>query len=191
MLLLIAAFQLLIIILNRVIKDNSKTLNYIAVILGFLFFSLFLLFNREEIPSTSAHVMAANLTDDELNIYYLTIHDAKRISKNCIRVHYDKKLKPKTSSEYFFEAETAEKYWVIATNAEGQIKFSDTSLSSRSEGFYNDTFKIEKVNKLNSDNLQLAKQIINQDINEHRLFIGLMILILILNIILIGDIRRR
>lgn len=186
----ILGFQLLIIILNRIINDKPKVLDYLAVIIGFIQIILFgILYPLPELASSPAKVTATNITNEELDIYYLTIHDSIIINQNNIGVHHDKKLAPQLSSEYFFETETADFYWVIAINTKGDIKYSNSCNINRMS-ILNYSFRIEPTNKLNASNQKLAKDRITRYKWFHSRLIALMILMLILNILIIRDIRR-
>lgn len=170
--------------------NKPKALDYVAVTVGFIFIIVFLIFYPlNEIASTPVKATATNMTKEELDIYYLTIHDSNIVNCKSIIVHHDKKVGANLTSEYFFEGETAYLYWIIAINNTGQIKYSN-SVSINRATILSDSFQVETTNKLNANNRKLATECISRYTLNRRILISLMVLVFALNIVLIRDIRQ-
>lgn len=155
--LLFCAFLLFIILLIDFIwrtkrKTGLRILKAFGILVGFLTIGLYSIIDDSFGASTPVNVLTENLTDENLKIYTIAFW---RDNWNGNFVTFNKELKPNEKSDFWFENDGTDEFWVVGKNKNDDIKFLEIVSEKKGEFF----FAITGNKKIKSDQIQIAKDL--------------------------------
>lgn len=153
--LLFCAFLLFIILLIDFIwrtkrKTGLRFLKAFGILIGFLTIGLYSIIDDSFGASTPVNVLTENLTDENLKIYTIAFW---RNNWTGNFVTFNKELKPSEKSDFWFENDRTDEFWVVGKNKNDDIKFLEVVSEKKGEFF----FAITGNKKIDSEKIQIAK----------------------------------
>ncbi len=155
--LLFCAFLLFIILLIDFIwrtkrKTGLRFLKAFGILIGFLTIGLYSIIDDSFGASTPVNVLTENLTDENLKIYTIAFW---RNNWTGNFVTFNKELKPSEKSDFWFENDGTDEFWVVGKNKNDDIKFLEVVSEKKGEFF----FAITGNKKIDSEKIQIAKDL--------------------------------
>ncbi|MFT0715210.1 hypothetical protein [Flagellimonas lutimaris] len=155
--LLFCAFLLSIILLIDFIwrtkrKTGLRFLKAFGILIGFLTIGLYSIIDDSFGASTPVNVLTENLTDENLKIYTIAFW---RNNWSGNFVTFNKELKPNEKSDFWFENDGTDEFWVVGKNKNDDIKFLEIVREKKGEFF----FAITGNKKIDSEKIQIAKDL--------------------------------
>ena len=135
-----------------------KTIAFISISFSVTVLCLFYLFNNSFGASTPVNIKSKNETNQTVEIYSIVFWDEPF-------VFYDKKLNPnEKSTDFWFEVDGAEKFWLIAKNKKGEIIYLKEFSNLESTNY---TEKIKEVKSLIIENISISETLISKFDKKH------------------------
>ncbi|MDT0622958.1 hypothetical protein [Croceitalea vernalis] len=155
--LLFSAFLLVLILLIDIIWRSKKSIGLkvlkgFGILIGFLTIGLYSITDDSFGASSPVNVHTENRTDENLKVYTIAFWQD---NWNGSFVTFDKELKPKEQSDFWFENDGTDEFWVVGKNENEDIKFLEVVSENRGEFF----FAITGIKKIEPNQIQIAKDL--------------------------------
>jgi hypothetical protein len=130
-----------------------KIIVFISILFSVTILSLFSLFNNSFGASTPVNLKTVNQTNQPIEIYSIVFWDKPF-------VFYDKALNPnQNSTDFWFEFDSADKFWLIAKNDKDEIIFlKEFNKNDSISNFEN----IKTMEHIHIEDVSLGKELISK-----------------------------